>query len=156
MTMIDGISAVRQSPTSEAQSPSMRTLDLPSAPPQPPTAAQSGDFARAAAASIPDVPAALPSTQEGLGGRIERQANALAVHLNTLTHTKQAPDSAPTPGAEPRQKAVADHKEGMDKEKIDLAVSQMERAYIFAIETSLASRGSTETTKIFNTLLKGQ
>ena len=36
------------------------------------------------------------------------------------------------------------------------AVAAMEHAYFFAIETSIASRGSTEMTKIFNTLLKGQ
>lgn len=36
------------------------------------------------------------------------------------------------------------------------AVSQLQAVYTFAIETTLASRGSTETTKIFNTLLKGQ
>lgn len=36
------------------------------------------------------------------------------------------------------------------------AVSQLQGVYTFAIETTLASRGSTESTKIFNTLLKGQ
>lgn len=36
------------------------------------------------------------------------------------------------------------------------AIAQTERAYIFAIETTMASRGSTEATKILNTLLKGQ
>nr|WP_298797137.1 hypothetical protein [uncultured Acetobacter sp.] len=35
-------------------------------------------------------------------------------------------------------------------------VSQIQATYTFAIETTLVSKGSTETTKIFNTLLKGQ
>ena len=36
------------------------------------------------------------------------------------------------------------------------AVGNLQGAYQFAIETTLASRGSTELTKVFNTLLKGQ
>ncbi len=36
------------------------------------------------------------------------------------------------------------------------AMNQLQGVYTFAIETTLASRGSTESTKIFNTLLKGQ
>lgn len=35
-------------------------------------------------------------------------------------------------------------------------VAQIQATYTFAIETTLVSKGSTETTKIFNTLLKGQ
>lgn len=36
------------------------------------------------------------------------------------------------------------------------AVAGMQGAYTFAIEATLASHGSTELTKVFNTLLKGQ
>ncbi len=42
------------------------------------------------------------------------------------------------------------------REVLSDAMAQMQRAYIFATETMLAVRGSTEATKVFNTLLKGQ
>ena len=57
--------------------------------------------------------------------------------------------AAPPDGAGPGGAASS-------RDAMAAAVSQMERAYMFAIETTMASRGSTESTKIFNTLLKGQ
>jgi len=121
-------------------------VDLPAEPLQRPSAAQADEFARASGtAELHDVQATPPSSDGGLAGRIARQADALASQL-------KMPAAAGQPAT-----ADVQHEGGLSsKDTMNAAVSQMERAYMFAIETTMASRGSTETTKIFNTLLKGQ
>jgi hypothetical protein len=77
-------------------------------------------------------------------GKIATQVDFLAKHLDA----PQLPDK--TAGD------LGPHNGTSAKEEMSAAISQMEHAYMFAIETTLTSRGSTESTKIFNTLLKGQ
>ncbi len=123
--------------------------------PQTPTAQDGAEFARAAAQSAPvqgtpiqgapvDMPAAMPQPADGIGGTLMRQVEQMTRHMSGL-QDGMAPRPPATPGAA-----------GSDHADMDRAVAQIEHAYTFAIETTMASRGSTESTKIFNTLLKGQ
>lgn len=162
--MIEAISAVGQSPSLDVNSaPASQTVDLGGTAFQQPTAVEVADFARAAAfRPIEEVRAAQPASADGLSSRLARQADALSAHLKTLDPTSQtsgastaSSDLAPREGG-PSSADPAVKSTGSEKEKMNQAVSQMERAYMFAIETTMASRGSTEATKIFNTLLKGQ
>ena len=123
--------------------PVQSLIDLPATALQQPTSGQAQDFARAVATPM-DVQAARPAAGGGLVERIAQQASALAQHVQSPLAT---PASARGDAAAPSGKA----------EDISAAmISQMEHAYMVAIETTLASRGSTESTKVFNTLLKGQ
>ncbi len=118
--------------------------------PQTPTAQDGAEFARAAAQSTPvqgapmDMPAAMPQPADGIGGTLMRQVEQMTRHMSGLQD-----GMAPRPSAAPGTA-------GFDHADMDKAVAQIEHAYTFAIETTMASRGSTESTKIFNTLLKGQ
>ena len=128
-----------------------QTIDLPTEALQQPSGAHAVDFARAiAGAPSQEVQAAPPASADGWVDRIAHQADALASHLKMPPTDGQSPEAASAAAAD------APHAAGFDKDTMAAAVSQMERAYMFAIETTMASRGSTESTKIFNTLLKGQ
>lgn len=76
------------------------------------------------------------------GSKMMEGAQDLSLRFGTL-HKAAAAPAAGSPVATPAQ-------------VMEQAVSGMQDAYVFAIQTTMASRGSTETTKIFNTLLKGQ
>ncbi len=125
------------------------SVDVMASPPAAPSAAQASDFARAALdAPVRETAASRPPVSGGWANRILHQVETLAGHLarpgDTASPAAATPGGAETGGAASSRDAMA------------AAVSQMERAYMFAIETTMASRGSTESTKIFNTLLKGQ
>lgn len=115
---------------------------------QTPTAQQANDFAHAIATSAQDqLSAPLPADATRLSASINDNVNAFVRHVQSVGQMPQigehAANSAPSGLSEVRQ-------------TVDESMSTMRSAYAFAIETTMASRGSTETTKIFNTLLKGQ
>ncbi len=121
-----------------------------------PTAHESAAFAHAVADTAPvqtvaaeQAVAPLPSQPSGeaLSTTLGHGFDAFAKQVQTAGHSAGA---AVTDG--PAFKASsADF-----KQVVGDAMQSMQGAYAFAIETTMASRGSTETTKIFNTLLKGQ
>ena len=106
-------------------------VDLSTGPVQKPSTAEASDFVNLANSVLQEVRSLPPST-DGLSDRLVKQLEELSSHFKLPQH--------PEPSADP----IAD------------SLKTMERAYIFAIEATMASRGSTEATKIFNTLLKGQ
>lgn len=123
-------------------------VELMAQPAPQPSAAAAADFADAAraAASPAEVLALPPMRAETWGGPLVHRLETAMAHMKmpeagTGGRTPDAAGPLPTT---------------FDKQTMDAAVAQMERAYMFAVETTMASRGSTETTKIFNTLLKGQ
>ncbi len=137
-----------------------------------PAAHDSAEFARAAAQATSgqgaplDVPASLPPSSTGVGANLMQQLEQLTRHLGSLQGAPPAgggaqaePGGAASNAAAPPlsdPQATGPHAVGFDRASMDGAVAQIEHAYTFAIETTMASRGSTESTKIFNTLLKGQ
>ena len=131
----------------DAAPPSSQSVDLPTAPLQQPTAAQAQDFAQAIAAAPIDVQPARSATDSNLMQHIAQQADAFTKHFKLPAETSAIPVSGHGDAA-----AMA----GQPQDFASAAVKQMEHAYMVAIETTMASRGSTESTKIFNTLLKGQ
>jgi len=123
--------------------------------PQVPGAQDGAEFARAAQGASLDQGspldqgasvdmAALPPASDGIGGALMRQVEQMTLHMGGL--------NASMPAHPPGGPAAT----GLNQADMQGAVSQIEHAYSFAIETTMASRGSTESTKIFNTLLKGQ
>jgi hypothetical protein len=135
------------SATQDLRSLPTQQVELSDAPLEQPSHAQASDFVRAAeTGSVHEVSAAPAQAPSGWTGGMANQIDSLASHLKVLDAGHKSVDSSSeSPRSEPNSKdAMAD------------AVSQMERAYMLAIEATMASRGSTEATKIFNTLLKGQ
>ncbi|MGI4979448.1 MAG: hypothetical protein ACRYHB_03510 [Janthinobacterium lividum] len=121
----------------------------PSMPQATPTDADS--FTRAAA-KIPEVQVQPPSAAQALGQDLTHRLEQLSTRLQTSFQP-------PAENAPVRDGVSASSEGGGAPKPTDVvgsAVSQMQAVYAFAIETTLVSRGSTETTKIFNTLLKGQ
>lgn len=122
-------------------------VELMTHPAPQPSAAAAVDFAQAARAAPPPELVALPPARAELWGGplMHRLENAVAqFKLPEAGSAGRAPETSG-----PAETAF-------DKDSMNAAVAQMERAYMFAIEATMASRGSTESTKIFNTLLKGQ
>ena len=164
---IDPVSAVQAlgaaSGPAGANVPSIQVADLASQPPGQVSAQDAAAFSRAiqAQGQVPgvaaptEVQAALPPSADGLSSRLSREADALSHHLTDMqAQLNPAPDSASatSQGTDAGSPAPMD----AHKAEIDGAMAQMHHAYMFAIETTMASHGSTESTKIFNTLLKGQ
>jgi hypothetical protein len=138
--------AVAQDPGS----PASQDVSLLDGPLQQPSGIQAAEFDRATAvAPVREVNAAPAPSAPGLSGGVAHQMDMLASHLRGLDAAHEPSES--TSFAKRPHTSETNGKEAMAE-----AVSRMERAYMFAIETTMASRGSTETTKIFNTLLKGQ
>ena len=146
-----------------ANVPSIQVADLASQPPAQVSAQDAAAFSRAVqmqdqvpgVASPMEVQAALPPSADSLSSRMSKQADALSHRFTSLqAQLNPAPDNKPPAG----QGTDAGSPAPMDahKAEIDSAMTQMHSAYMFAIETTMASHGSTESTKIFNTLLKGQ
>ena len=128
-----------------------------------PSAQDAAAFARAALAqdsSPAGVQAAAPPLTESLGSRLAHQADGLSRQIGglqgLLTPDAASGTEAAGPAATPNGDGTGPAQATLDKDEMNGAVAKMEHAYLFAIETMMASRGSTETTKIFNTLLKGQ
>jgi hypothetical protein len=137
------------SPTT-LESSATHGAEFADAPLQQPAATEAADFVRAtAAAPVRELNAATAPSDSGWTGGVAHQMESLASHLKALGA-----------GHKPSESAVLadrpDVPEVNSKDVMADAVAQMERAYMLAIETTMASRGSTEATKIFNTLLKGQ
>ena len=120
-----------------------------SAAPQALLKGDAAAFEHAAGVAVPEVQAA--SVQDGstLAGHLSSSLQDLSVQL---AGWQKAHATVAAPGASP---SAADAPSSLTKSMAD-AVAGMQGAYTFAIETTLASRGSTELTKVFNTLLKGQ
>lgn len=97
-----------------------------------------------------------PSATDNLGSRLAHQADALMHRFNSI-QTQPAPANAPAEGPANAPPAMDSGSAPSPLEAGTAgAIGQMERAYLFAIEATMASHGSTESTKVFNTLLKGQ
>ena len=124
-------------------------------PAMAPTANESAAFAHAVANAAPiqtvsaeQAVAPLPSqAADALSATLGHGFDAFAKHVQSAGHTA----GAAMPDGSAFQASSADF-----KQVVGDAMQSMQGAYAFAIETTMASRGSTETTKIFNTLLKGQ
>lgn len=167
--MIEGISATLSQVAATQTNQLGGTVDPPT--PQP-SGAMVSAFAKAVATSGPveaapgkettppsqEIDAASPETGHGLSSRVSQQANALFDHLKSLDPHAEAVSREPlSDGSGGAASGV--HGKGMTESKkvtINDSISQMEHAYLFAIEATLASHGSTEASKIFNTLLRGQ
>ncbi len=149
--MIEAVVGLQSAPVVEhIHSPTTQEADSADAPLQQPTATEAADFVRAtAAARVRELNAAIAPSDVGWTGGVAHQMESLASHLKALGANHKPADSAAS--AEPPAAPEVNSKDLMAD-----AVAQMERAYMLAIETTMASRGSTEATKIFNTLLKGQ
>ena len=149
--MIEAITGPQQIAVAQDPSaPATQDVALPDGPLQQPSGIQAAEFGRAtAAAPVREVNAVPAPSTPGWTGGVAHQMDLLASHLKVLDAGHEPPES--TSFAKRPHTSETNGKEAMAE-----AVSQMERAYMFAIETTMASRGSTETTKILNTLLKGQ
>lgn len=98
---------------------------------------------------LPSVASSPPAhAAGGLAGHLASGMRELSAKLASW-HTPEAVSTSPTAG-----------KDDLGASSMTVAmrdaVAGLEGSYTFAIEATLASRGSTETTKIMNTLLKGQ
>ena len=148
--------------TSPSGTPDLQFAQLSPGPLQAPSAQDHAEFIRAAGgATLPEVQAEAPSQEGGIGSRLMQQMEQLTRRLGglqggTAPQGVQAGSPAPAAPAPAGQDPSAPQAAGFDRAGMNDAVAQIERAYMFAIETTMVSRGSTESTKIFNTLLKGQ
>ena len=111
-----------------------------------PDASHTAAFSQALSQPPVEVQAPAPSEASIIRSDISRRVEALSAHLTTWQNGTSAanPTSANQLGL------------GDASTTVGSLTSQMKGAYTFAIETTLLSHGSTESTKIFNTLLKGQ
>ena len=132
-----------------------------------PSDAQAAAFAQAVGQFGPTESwAARPVSGGSLTNRLAQQAESLANHLrapgaasaglNGLGGEGEALPAFGGPGAMPAGPHDLSQTLAANKVEISQSLDRMERAYMYAIEATMASRGSTEATKIFNTLLKGQ
>lgn len=110
-------------------------------------ASSQGAFDKAAE-TVSEVTATPVREAVGLGDHLRSGVQDLSLRLGNWQKS-HAPTAPPASSAVPQGEA------GLTASMQD-AVRAMEGAYVFAIQATLASRGSTELTKVFNTLLKGQ
>jgi hypothetical protein len=122
------------------------TVEVAQALPHTSSAQGAAAFARAVDTPTFEIQASVPTRGGTLSGHFADQAQALSLQFNAIEKAQTAPPSTAAADGAPVDLAKT----------MDGAVSGMQSAYLFAIETAMASRGSTEMTKIFNTLLKGQ
>jgi|ERR1700730_6283911 hypothetical protein len=149
--MIETVIGVQHASAAQNLHPSLtQKVDVPEEPLQRPSNAQAAEFSRATQdAAVREVNAAPVASPSEWGAGVAHQVDNLASHLKGFNAGHKSLDFAAAPE---RPHTTAED----SKEELTGAVSQMERAYMFAIEATMASRGSTEATKILNTLLKGQ
>jgi hypothetical protein len=130
-------------------------VEVTSEPPAQPSAVEAADFARAAASTrVIEVHAASASSVPSLVDGLSQQVDGLVARMKKL---KDGPDSG-------HEKSDRGHETGENIGKpgllagrtMDDAIENMGRAYVFAVEATMASHGATEATRTFNTLLKGQ
>lgn len=115
-----------------------------------PSVQQVQGFAAAAAAQpVAEVVAAPQAPHLALGERLMAQLDSLSQHLQSPPAVSASAQEGPS--------AAQERPQATDfAQQMEASIAQMDRAYMYAIEATMASHGSTETTKIFNTLLKGQ
>lgn len=104
-----------------------------------------------AIAGVPEVQAQAPTSAALLGQDLTQRLEGLSDRLQAPVQPGAATSDTASPSGKPDSNAPA----GGSSMLAD-AMTQMQSVYAFTIETTLVSRGSTETTKIFNSLLKGQ
>ena len=137
------------SPQASGAAPAIEVADRPHSP----SSQDGADFARAASAGLADIQSSLPPSMDGIGAGLVDKIEQMAKSLSSLSGLAPASPGAGSPAASAPATGVS---QALNRTETSAAVAQIERAYMFAIETTMASRGSTESTKIFNTLLKGQ
>lgn len=113
------------------------------------SAADAASFARAAS-QVPEVQASQPSAAQLLGQDLAHRLDGFSATLQGW----QRPNAAGH--AQPAASAAEGASHAGPAGVMGDMVNQLQGVYAFAIQTTLASRGSTESTKVFNTLLKGQ
>jgi hypothetical protein len=161
-----------------SQAAGSQNLEVASTSLDRPAATQAADFARAAAAaphgapahdvsahdvsSVREVQAAPPPAEGRWTDWIARQMkdlesslklpNAAAGHANGAS-----PAGAPHGLGSGKEAVKSDtiKNDAFDRKGFEESIAQMDQTYAFAIKATLASHGSSEATKIFNTLLKG-
>lgn len=99
----------------------------------------------------PDVSAAVV-VAPGLGSHISAGLQEISSKL-ALWHTPASTDTEMSTGLYQAPDSAIPH---TLTSAMTEAVAGLQGAYVFAIQATLVSRGSTEGTKILNTLLKGQ
>ena len=131
-----------------APSPGVEVADISASAAPAPPASDAAQFAQEAS-HVQEVQASRASAAQSIGQDLTHRLQGLSEHLQGWQ--KPAP-------MEHAHAAAGGHagSGGAAGTASSDAVSQLQGVYAFAIETTLASRGSTESTKIFNTLLKGQ
>ncbi len=118
-------------------------VELSDAPLQQPSHAQASDFVRATETlPIREVNAA-PVQPRGWTDGIE----SLASHLQDLDAGPKPVDSSSEHSQSP---------EGGPKDVMADLLAQMDRTYMASIEAAMIGHGTSEVSKVFNTLLKGQ
>jgi len=150
--MIEAVGSIGR--TALAESPSRPVSEEQVVELQRPTSLEAADFAQAAAQPWHETVAVPPTEGNGLLTRLAEQVDGLSDYLQTLIPTQVHQKGGGI--IEETSPARKENTLPKAQDQIDEAVAQIERAYMFAVETTMASRGSTESTKILNTLLKGQ
>lgn len=144
------VAAVTSLGGAAAPVPGVEAADLSVSARPVPSASDAAQFAHEVS-HIQEVQASRASAAQSIGQDLTHRLQGLSEHLQGWQ--KPAP-------MEHTQAAAGGHASrsggSMTGTPSGDAVSQLQGVYTFAIETTLASRGSTESTKIFNTLLKGQ
>lgn len=131
------------------------------------TPAAALDFARATQEHITSLPSAQPAATDQAAAipstRLADFGHALLDNIDKIARFDQSlPGSAAAPSDAPAVNAGFAPVAGIPPQPnaahqdMQQAIAQLDHAYLFAVQTTLASHGSTETTKIFNTLMKGQ
>jgi hypothetical protein len=161
------------------QAAGSQNLEVASTSLDRPAAAQAADFARAAAvtphgapahdvsthdvSSVREVQAAPPPAEGRWTDWIARQMKDLEPSLKLPNAAAGHANGAAPAGASHGLGSGTDAAKGDTikndafnrKSFVEEGIAQMDQAYAFAIKATLASHGSSEATKIFNTLLKG-
>lgn len=128
---------------------SLQIVDLPASGHPAPSTSDAAHFAQEVS-HMQEVQASRASAAQTIGQDLTQKLQGLSEHLQglrkpaSLDHAQSAAGGHGSAGAGGANMVSSD------------AMTQLQGVYAFAIETTLASRGSTESTKIFNTLLKGQ
>lgn len=108
-------------------------------------------FDQAVGAPVHELQAAPVQDAATLGSHIASGVQNLAQRLVGWQKAHAAPAASAASPSTQADKGTPSLTKAMED-----AVAGMQGAYAFAIEATLASHGSTELTKVFNTLLKGQ
>ena len=131
-----------------APSPGVEVADISASAAPAPSASDAAQFAQEVS-HVQEVQAPRASAAQSIGQDLTHRLQGLSEHLQGWQKPAPMEHAHAAAGGHAGSSGAAGTGSGD-------AVSQLQGVYAFAIETTLASRGSTESTKIFNTLLKGQ